>query len=88
MFGYLFCVHCLENERGYTPEFDRFMADHKCAINYSGSEGTMEANGVVQIFKESKHVHKVRITNFIGDGNSKSHASVVNAGGPVFWNNY
>ena len=59
--------------------FDRFMADHKCAINYSGSAGAMEANGVVQVFKESKDVHKVRITNFIGDGDSKSYASVVNA---------
>ena len=62
-----------------TPEFDRFMADHKCAINYSGSAGAMEANGIVQVFKESKDVHKVRITNFINDGDSKSHASVVNA---------
>ena len=70
-----------------TSEFDRFMADHKCAINYSGKAGTMEANGVVQVFKESKDVNKVKIANFIGDGDSKSHSSVAN-GRHVSWNNH
>ena len=32
----------------------------------------MESNGVGQCFQESEDFHKVRIINFIGDGNSVS----------------
>ena len=39
----------------------------------------MEAAGVLQCFQESLDIHKVRITNFIGDGDSKSHAGVIKA---------
>ena len=69
-----------QNKRG-TPEYDRFIADHygKCAINFDGSAGAMESTGVVSCFLESVEVHKVRITNFIGDGDTKSHSEVVAA---------
>ena len=64
-----------------TPEYDRFIADHygKCAINFDVSAGAMESTGVVSCFLESVEVHKVRITNFIGDGDTKSHSEVVAA---------
>ena len=39
------CIAWKMNEG--TPEFDRFMADHKCAIINSGSAGAMEVNGIV-----------------------------------------
>ena len=35
--------------------------------------------GVLKYFQESLDIHKVRITNFIGDRDSKSHAGVVKA---------
>ena len=62
-----------------TSEYDRFLADHKCAINFEGSAGAMESTGVVQCFQESEDFHKVRIINFIGDGDSKSHSGVIKA---------
>ena len=69
-----------QNKRG-TPEYDRFIADHygKCAINSDGSAGAMESTDVVSCFLESVEVHKVRITNFIGDVDTKSHSEVVAA---------
>ena len=39
----------------------------------------MELSGVVETFKESVALHKVRITNFIGDGYCKSYQRVVAA---------
>ena len=62
-----------------TSEYDRFRADHKCAINVEGSAGAMKSTGVVQCFQESEDFHKVRIINFIGDGDSKSHSAVIEA---------
>ena len=62
-----------------TPEYDRFIANHHCAINFEGSAGAMELSGVIETFKESVALHKVRITNFIGDGDCKSYQSVVAA---------
>ena len=50
--------------------YDRFLADHKCAINFEGSAGAMESTGVVKIFRFLETLHKVRIINFIGDGDS------------------
>ena len=72
--------HTWQNKKG-TPEYDRFIANHygKYAINLNGSAGPMESNGVVSCFQESVEVHKVRMTNFIGDGDTKSQSEVVAA---------
>ena len=43
----------------------------KCAINFNGSAGAMESTGVVIVFWN--------LTNFIGDGDTKSHSDVVAA---------
>ena len=55
-------------------EYDRLLADHKCAINFEGS-AAMVSTGVVQYFQEFEDFPKVRIINFIGDGDSKSHST-------------
>ena len=47
--------------------------------NFEGSAGATEAAGVLQCFQESLDIHKVSITNFIGDGDSKSDAGVIKA---------
>ena len=65
------------NGKQGTPEHDRFLADHQCSINYEGSAPAMEAIGVVETFTESVLNHKIRIVNFIGDGDSKSYHNVV-----------
>ena len=72
-------VYVLPGKIRGTPEYDRFIADHdgKCAINFGGSAGAMESTGVVSCFLESVEVHKVRITNFIGDGDSHIQKSLL-----------
>ena len=65
------CKNAWQNEK-----YDRFIADHysKCAIHFDDSAGAMESTGVVSCFQGTAEVHKVRITNFIGDGNTTSHS--------------
>ena len=74
------CSGCAswEGKEG-TPEYERFSVDHDCLINYQGSAGSMESAGVVKCFKQSEQLYKVRYTNYIGDGDSKSYAEVVKA---------
>ena len=66
-------------DRKDTPEYERFSADHVCYINYQGSAGSMETAGMVKCFKQFKQLYKVRYTNYIGDGDSKSYIDVVKA---------
>ena len=39
----------------------------------------METAGILKCFKQSEQLNKVRYTNYIGDGDSKSYAEVVKA---------
>ena len=66
-------------DRKDTPAYERFSADHVCYINYQGSTGSMETAGILKCFKQSEQLYKVRYTNYIGDGDSKSYAEVVKA---------
>ena len=52
--------------------------EHKCTINHVGSSGAMECEGAKAIFKRSVPNHKLRYTEFFGDGDSKSHPAVMN----------
>ena len=46
---------------------------------HAGSAASMEIAGVLQCFKQSVHLHNLRYTNYIGDGDSKSYLEVVKA---------
>ena len=63
-----------------TDEYDRFNADHNCCINYEGSAGSMGTAGVLECYRESVELNKLRYVNYIGDGDSKSYSEVVKAG--------
>ena len=54
-----------------TDEYDRFNADHKCCINYEGSAGSMETAGVLECYRESVELNKLRYVNYIGDRHLK-----------------
>ena len=49
---------------------------HICKHNYEGSAGSMETEGAKRVFQRSIEKHKLRYTEFLGDGDSKSYLSV------------
>ena len=67
-----------ESKKG-TVEYEKFISDHECPIKHVGSAGSMEAKGVVDCFQSSVDNRKLRYTKLIGDGDSKTHASILTA---------
>ena len=51
-------------------------ASHNCQLNYRGSAPGMEVTSAQRIFSRSMEKHKLRYTEFYGDGDSKSHPAV------------
>ena len=62
-----------------TVEFEKFISQHECPINHTGSAGSMEAKGVVECFQSSVKNRKLRYTKLIRNGDSKTHTSIVTA---------
>ena len=63
-------------------EYLRWKSTHVCSINHEGSAGSMETEGAKQIFNSSIEKHKLIYENYLGDGDSKGHNSVVGCYGP------
>ena len=59
-----------------TDQYENWKAAHKCPINHHGSFGSMEASGAVAIFNRSILQQNLRLTGYIGDGDSNSFSSV------------
>ena len=53
-----------------SEEYQNFMLNHKCAINYTGSAPSMEPEGAVRMFRRSVQDRKLQYTSYIGDGDS------------------
>ena len=49
------------NRRKNTPEYVERKLNHNCAINHTGSAGSMEAARVLNIFKRSVETKKTTI---------------------------
>ena len=49
---------------------------HVCTINHEGSAPKMEQSGVVRIFDRSIEKHKLRYSDYYGDGDTKSFSAV------------
>ena len=74
-----YCKSCIGREelkKENPGEYEKWKVNHKCPKNHSGSAGAMEVTGAKQIFERSIEKHGVRITQFYGDGDSKSYDSV------------
>ena len=56
------------NEEGYV----KWKESHVCTMTHSGSSGSMEADGAVEMFSRSVQNHKLRYTRYIGDGDTNS----------------
>ena len=51
---------------------------HKCKVNFKGSAPSMKTEGVKRIFQRSEQKHKLRYTEYYGDGDSKGFSGVKN----------
>ena len=65
------------NKKKTTAEYEEWKLYHDCTINHTGSAGSMEAAGVINIFKRSVETKKLRYTRYLGDGDSKSFKHIV-----------
>ena len=68
----------LKRKKPASQEKQKWLAQHSCSINYSGSAPAMEPEGVRRIFQTSESERNLQYTGYIG-GDSKSFTSVVNA---------
>lgn len=49
----------------------------KCDVNYEGSSGGMEVQGILEMFKRSITLHKAKYAYYIGDGDSKTFTNLL-----------
>jgi len=50
-----------------------------CSINHKGSAGKMEVDAVLEMFLRSEEKFGVRYTNYVGDGDTKTFKSILDA---------
>ena len=59
--------------------YEQWKLSHNCCINHIGSAGSMEAAGVLDIYKRSIESRNLRYMKYLGDGDSKAYQDVVTA---------
>ena len=74
----MYCL-CKLGETTRDNKYENFISEHDCLVNHSGSTGSMEAIGVVECFQSSAKDCKLRYTQLIGDGDSKTYPSILAA---------
>lgn len=77
-----YCKGCAqwESKNKDTDEYRNWMAAHaqKCDINFRGSSGAMEPQGIVKLFSRSLD-YKLRYKHYISDGDSASFSALKKA---------
>ena len=69
-----------EHKKKAEPEkYDNFMTTHECSINHVGSAGSVETSSLKECFMTSVETKKLRYTNYIGEGDSKSYNDIFQA---------
>lgn len=74
------CRECMVwRHREGTAEFWEWWDGHQhlCQANCFDSSGSMDASGMLSIFQRSVEAHCLRYTEFLRDGDSKSHKLIV-----------
>lgn len=77
-----YCKECeYWEKKKNTAEYEEWHALHQphCKSNHSGNAGKMEPDAVVEMFSRSEAMHGVRYAHYMGDGDSKTHKSIVDA---------
>ena len=54
-----------------TDEYSNWKEKHICAINHTGSAVAVVVVGLKIIFYHSEHLHNLRYTFYVGNGNTK-----------------
>ena len=60
-------------------EFSVWLEQHHCAITTTGSSGSMEVQGAVDLWQRSQEKRQLRYLTFLGDGDCKGHKAVVSS---------
>lgn len=77
------CKSCEVNKKSMKPE--EFLiwkeSEHAddCSVNYTGSSGGMEVQGVLEMFRRSENLHQSKYARYIGDGDSKTFPNLLDA---------
>lgn len=77
-----YCKACNDwKNKTNTPEYEIWHNKHEneCTANHEGSAGKMEVDGVINMFQRSEIMHGVKYANYIGDGDSKTFKSLLDA---------
>ena len=72
------CRGCLEIKKLKLPQEqeDKLLVNHDCTKNHEGSSPAMEVTGVRRIFQRSVEKRKLRITGYVGDGDTKTFDTI------------
>ena len=66
-----------------TAEFEEWHEEHidndKCQANHTRPSGNMEVSAVIKMFCRSEEKYGAKISNYIGDGDSKTYGNLVEA---------
>lgn len=74
---------CNEGKGLNDEEFEEWLLEHECDINFAGSSPAMESEGVVVLWERSVERHNLRYRWMVSDGNNKTFNSVENVYGEI-----
>lgn len=79
------CQKCaLKKGKGLSDEeFEEWLLEHDCDINFAGSSPAMESEGAVVLWNRSVERHNLRYKWMVSDGDSKAFNSVENVYGEI-----
>ena len=77
------CISCQRHTKldPSSEEYQLWKQTHldsgECSQNFEGSANAIECSGALEIWKRSVSKHNLRYTTYIGDGDSKTHTTIV-----------
>lgn len=71
------CHICKQLAENDNVKLSTIAKDHSCSDNHTGSAGKMESDGALLMFQRSEEKHNLRYTEYLGDGDSKAFATIV-----------
>lgn len=74
---------CKEGKGLSDEEFEEWLLEHECDINFSGSSPAMESEGAVVLWERSVERHNLRYRWMVSDGNHETFNSVGNVYGEI-----
>jgi hypothetical protein len=84
-----FCLLCSQQRKKLNDvQFQQWVTRHQqnneCHRNHTGSAGSMEPQGMLDIFRRSVATRKLRYVHFLGDGDSKTFKCISEAQPPIY----